>query len=104
MRTTRVATRLGLGVLGIMVAVGAWQARAGAQDLHAQHHGPSGPRDTAGALVRIVREATERFRDPAVAENAGYNLMFGCVSGPDVGAMGLHYVNLGLVGDAELDP
>ena len=30
--------------------------------------------------------------------------MFGCVSGPDSGAMGLHYVNLALVGDGELDP
>ena len=29
--------------------------------------------------------------------------MFGCVSGPDYGAMGLHYVNLDLVGDGELD-
>ena len=30
--------------------------------------------------------------------------MFGCVSGPDDGAMGLHYVNLGLVADGVLDP
>ncbi len=29
--------------------------------------------------------------------------MFGCVTGPDWGAMGLHYVNLSLVGDGELD-
>ena len=34
----------------------------------------------------------------------GYALLFGCVSGPDAGAMGLHYVNLSLVGDGELDP
>ena len=30
--------------------------------------------------------------------------MFGCVTGPDSGAMGLHYVNLAKVGDGELDP
>jgi len=29
-----------------------------------------------------------------VAEAEGYSLLFGCVSGPDAGAMGLHYVNL----------
>ena len=55
-------------------------------------------------LVKVVREATERFRDVAAAEAEGYQLLFGCVSGPDSGAMGLHYVNLALVGDGELDP
>ena len=30
-------------------------------------------------------------------------LLFGCVSGPDAGAMGLHFVNLPLVGDDVLD-
>ena len=34
----------------------------------------------------------------------GYTLMFGCVSGPDFGAMGLHFVNMNLVGDPSLDP
>jgi hypothetical protein len=58
----------------------------------------------AGELVRIVREATWQFRDPAVAEAQGYHPAFGCVSGPDSGAMGLHYVNMSLVGDGALDP
>jgi hypothetical protein len=56
-----------------------------------------------GELVKIVREATERFKDVAVAEAEGYALQFGCVSGPDSGAMGLHYVNFPLVMDGELD-
>lgn len=30
--------------------------------------------------------------------------MFGCVSADDAGAMGLHYVNLPLVTDGQLDP
>jgi hypothetical protein len=51
-----------------------------------------------------VREATERFRDVSVAEDEGYRLMFGCVSGPDWGAMGLHYVKMEYVLDGELDP
>ncbi len=58
----------------------------------------------AAGLIKVVREATERFKDVSVAEAEGYSLMFGCVSGPDSGAMGLHYVNLPLVLDGVLDP
>jgi hypothetical protein len=57
-----------------------------------------------GALVRVVRKATERFRDVTVAEGEGYALKFGCVSGGEFGAMGLHYVNFPLVLDGALDP
>ena len=34
---------------------------------------------------------------------AGYALASGCVSGPEEGAMGIHYVNASLVGDGLLD-
>jgi hypothetical protein len=54
-------------------------------------------------LLRIVREATERFKDVKVAKNEGYRLEFGCVSGDDFGAMGLHYVNDTLVGNGIVD-
>jgi hypothetical protein len=57
----------------------------------------------AGALLKIVREATERFKDVSVAEREGYALQFGCVSGSDSGAMGLHYVNAALVNSGVLD-
>ena len=57
----------------------------------------------ASALVAVVKESTERFKDVALAEAAGYGPQFGCVSGPDWGAMGLHYVNFPLVLDGELD-
>jgi hypothetical protein len=57
----------------------------------------------AGALVKIVRESTERFKDVAVAKAEGYALQFGCVSGSDSGAMGLHYVNADLVNKGVLD-
>jgi hypothetical protein len=56
------------------------------------------------ALIKIVREATERYKDVSAAEGDGYQLQFGCVSGPDSGAMGLHYVNGTLVNKGELDP
>jgi len=58
----------------------------------------------SGELVREVRDATRRFRNVAQAEAEGYQLMFGCVSGPDDGAMGLHYVKMELVLDPALDP
>src|SRR3954469_11454105 len=58
----------------------------------------------AAGLVKVVREATERFRDVRVAEAEGYALQFGCVSGPDAGAMGMHFVNFPLVLDGEIDP
>jgi hypothetical protein len=51
--------------------------------LDAQQHAPV----TDNVLVRIVRGSTERFRDVTVAEAEGYHLLFGCVSGPDSGAL-----------------
>jgi hypothetical protein len=47
-------------------------------------------------LVKIVRQVTAKYyRQPvALAENDGYQLLFGCVSDEDSGAMGLHYVKL----------
>jgi len=58
----------------------------------------------ANALVQTIRQATERFKDVAVAEAEVYALQFGCVSGDDAGAMGLHYVNGALVSSGVLDP
>jgi hypothetical protein len=54
-------------------------------------------------LVQLVRDATKRFVDVNAATAAGYQPFLGCVSGPDHGAMGYHYVNSALVGDGELD-
>ena len=73
-------------------------ARADGEQAGARHQGQ------ADGLIKAVREATYRFQDVSVAEAEGYSLMFGCVSGPDSGAMGLHYVNLPLVVDGVLDP
>jgi hypothetical protein len=68
--------------------------------LQSQSHRPT-PQQSA--LVRTVKDATDRFRDVSKAIEAGYVLTFGCVSGGDYGAMGLHYVNFPLVGDGEID-
>lgn len=50
-----------------------------------------------------VRAATAQFQRSAVAEAAGYvNVNAECVAHPELGAMGHHFVNFGLV-DLELD-
>jgi hypothetical protein len=54
-------------------------------------------------LVEVVRNATRQFVDVNTAVRAGYTPLFGCVSGPDHGAMGVHYINTTLVGDGEID-
>ena len=100
--------KTGALILGVVALSGGSSPRLIAQG-PAHSHGDR-REDTAdqkrnpGALVSVVREATERFKDVAAAEAEGYFLQFGCVTGPDSGAMGLHYVNFPLVLDGELDP
>ncbi len=53
-------------------------------------------------LVQVVREATQKYTDVNAAINAGYHPVLGCVSGPDHGAMGVHYVNASLL-NGEVD-
>src|SRR5687768_9837418 len=85
--------------IGLAVAVAGDSAHGGAGHReHAQAHG-KGARPHGGEFVKLVREATRRFHDLEQAKAEGYQLLFGCVSGPDDGAMGMHYVNLGLVAD-----
>jgi hypothetical protein len=109
MRVRRFATRFGYSAIGVLVLMSSWSSRAlGHGDQTdtptSQHHRPAqDEKSHVNDLVKVVRESTERFRDVSVAESEGYGLLFGCVSGPDSGAMGLHYVNLALVGDGELD-
>ena len=94
-------------MLAIAALMAAAPSRARAQDQHSQA-GPGQDRlqdqkSKGGALVRTVRDATERFKDVNVAEAEGYHLQFGCVSGPDAGAMGMHFINGPLVGDGVID-
>jgi len=93
-------------VAGLMLSATPVLAAAQGHDDHgapaAQSHKP-GPQDNA--LVKAVRDATERFKNvtSVAGPGEGYELSFGCVSGGDFGAMGLHYVNMPLVGDGEID-
>src|SRR4051812_18076552 len=94
----------------IGVALMSGQApRALAQDAHSH---PSTQQESemtleqqsnAQTLLKTVRTATERYKDVKVAEAEGYALQFGCVTGDDAGAMGLHYVNGTLVNSGVLD-
>lgn len=75
-----------------------------AQDHHSQQTAAGTEQSRqAAALLQVVREATERYKDVTAAQADGYQLTFGCVSGPDSGAMGLHFVNFPLVGAGVLD-
>lgn len=69
-----------------------YPAPALAQESHAHAPAANQQQGKASALINLVRQSTERFKDVSVAEREGYALQFGCVSGPDSGAMGLHYV------------
>jgi hypothetical protein len=91
-----------------VILINAYSWCALAQDTHShsaaqQNENTAEQQKKLGALIKTVREATERFKDVSAAEAEGYGLQFGCVSGPDKGAMGLHYVNSDLVNRGVLD-
>jgi len=88
---------LGLGIVCALAQES--QPHTAAQTQSTEHK-----KADAGALINIVRESTARFKDVRVAESEGYALSFGCVTGPDSGAMGLHYVNGNILSTNELDP
>jgi hypothetical protein len=109
-RSTLYLACAALGTLALAVAP-APQAHDG--DAHAQTASTQqqlNSQRNRNELVKIVRQVTAKYRSVAVAEGDGYHLLFGCVSDEDSGAMGLHYVNLGLYAhadgtfDAEIDP
>jgi hypothetical protein len=66
---------------------------------HSMHSAAAVP----AQLVQDVRAATKQFINVNNAGPAGYGPAFGCVSGPDHGAMGIHYVNGALVTDGLID-
>jgi hypothetical protein len=107
MEIRRVIIGLSASLVIMMTSLHQW---ASADDSTPPHHATAAAqrqgadREPTGELIRAVRDSTRRFRNVEQAKAEGYLLMFGCVSGPDDGAMGLHYVNLELVGDPALDP
>jgi len=96
--TGRGMARVTVSLVGMLAVASLCSSPAKAADEH--DHGGQVP----SGLVKLVREITEPYKSVGAAEAAGYALAFGCVSGPDAGAMGLHYVNMPLVLDGEIDP
>jgi hypothetical protein len=88
---------LAVGALAASLACGTADARTTA--------GPRGdiPAEMQGPL-RDVRRATMAYKDVKVAEAAGYVPAGPCEEDPKYGGMGIHYQNLALVEDGELDP
>lgn len=111
MRIRQFATRVRYPLISILVAASSsWSSGAlASDDPHTQkqtlqHHTPTPQHDDrTSAFVKVVRDSTRRFRDVSVAIAEGYQLQFGCVSGSDEGAMGVHFVNGPLVADGVLD-
>ncbi len=68
----------------------------------AQHEMQQESTSSSPSLVRVVRAATQKYIDVNAASGAGYAPFLGCVTGPDHGAMGVHYVNSALL-NGELD-
>jgi hypothetical protein len=78
---------LNLGLAAIFVAFGSPLTALAQQESHSQA--------VSSKLVEIVRNATQQYQN--VANATGFTPVLGCVSGPDHGAMGVHYVNLSML-------
>jgi hypothetical protein len=92
-RSRRARRAVGLGALAVVAAV----ALVGTVVPTSSAEGRS------GGPLEEVRSATRRYRDVNKAIDAGYVQFFGCVHEPLAGAMGVHFVNGALAGDAIID-
>jgi len=93
-----------MSMIGAIVLVASVPALAAAQSDHGHGSAAAAPataeqKARTAALIKAVREATEPYQSSLFAESQGYQLQFGCVSGSDFGAMGLHFVKFALVDD-----
>jgi hypothetical protein len=84
-----------LGGAALLAAV-AWTPHAGV----AAAQQPPDAEQSSATLVDKVRTATAIFRD--INQATGYEPFGGCVSGPEDGAMGVHFVNQQFLRDGEI--
>lgn len=96
--STRRLARLAVLAGAVAALATATLASDDGADPHAAHRNA-----VPAKLVELVRNATGRFVDVNATAAAGYFPAFGCVSGPDHGAMGVHYINTMFVGDGQID-
>jgi hypothetical protein len=106
MKIGRFAAQFKYSILGVLLLSSLAPSRALAQDDHshmisgAHHEQTPEQKKQENALVEIVRDATKPFQ---TSPPDGYALVFGCVSGGDFGAMGMHFLNGSLL-DGEVVP
>jgi hypothetical protein len=85
--------RIAVAVSAIALATGLAATAALTADLEIARH-EAADETAQSTLVDKVRKATDPFRAAIPDE---YRQFLGCVSGPDAGAMGVHFVNFSLV-------
>jgi hypothetical protein len=101
----RFATRFLFSTAAVLFLNGALASRAMAQDDHSHMLSASAHTPTAqekkqqNALVEEVRRVTAPFQNHPPADRA---LVFGCVSGGDFGAMGMHFLKGSVLKDGEV--
>ncbi len=78
-----------IGIVGLLLLVAAPLVIADSQSVSYQ--------------LAQVRNATAAFHDVNAAAAAGYGQFLGCMQMPGQGAMGFHFVNGTLAGDATID-
>jgi hypothetical protein len=80
------------GYLGAACVIGLSAVTSAMQPVQAHEHGA--PPSAAGSspLVEKVRQATARYKDINVALGEGWVQATPCVSGPNDGAMGVHFL------------
>lgn len=78
---------------GCLLLLGAPYTLAQENTTHHSGEVQAAHQSAAPNLVQLVRNATKQFIDVNAATAAGYGPFLGCVTGPDHGAMGVHYVN-----------
>ena len=108
MHIGRPARRFANGLLALMMVSG-WATLAMAQG-HDDHvmagSAPHKPTRQENEVVQTVRAATEKFKDVTNVDGPDpehYALTFGCVSGGDFGAMGMHYLKGSILHDGEIN-
>jgi hypothetical protein len=84
-------------LVGALAVAGAWVASA------SDRNDDFSDRWVRSPLVSKVRAATQRYKDINVAMSEGWVPATPCVSGPNEGAMGVHFVLPERVGDGALN-
>jgi hypothetical protein len=106
MTVGRLATKFQCSAIAVLVLTSASPSRAMAQDDHshmisAGNHNPTpDEKKQQNALVQEVRRVTAQFQQHPPSDRA---LVFGCVSGGDFGAMGMHFLKGSVLNDGEVD-